>query len=116
MSTTEETKWYAFHIIPYNEKKVVDVLNIAGIELYIPFQKVIRRWGDVKKEMSVPVFPGLGFASVDELDFGVLEMMNEITLFRDNANQYVTIPSSQIEMIKENPTNIYNVFPKTDRE
>jgi len=108
--STEENNWYIFRIVPYGEKKVADILDIAGIEYYIPFQTVKRRWNTIEKEMQVPVFSGVGFACVDSFDFGMLEMIQEISLLKDSVGGYKTIPVSQIESLKTNPAEITNIL------
>lgn len=106
----EDNKWYIFRIIPYNEKKVINILEIAGIEYYIPLQTVKRKWGEIEKEIQVPVFSGIGFAYVDSFDFGMLEMIQEISLLKDVDGNNKIVPVSHIEVLKNTPEEITNIL------
>ncbi|HEX5552256.1 MAG TPA: UpxY family transcription antiterminator [Chitinophagaceae bacterium] len=48
--------WYALYTKSRNEKKVADLLERQGIEVYCPMQEEVRQWSDRKKKVKMPVF------------------------------------------------------------
>ena len=81
MPETETSNWYLFRITNRNEKKVRDILDISGIENFIPFSVTEYNWKGVFRNVETPLYPGIGFARVDSFDLGMLKMMEEISLF-----------------------------------
>lgn len=53
MSTKQ---WYVFYTKSRQEKKVRDLLEKGGFEVFLPTQKVMRQWSDRKKRVEVPLF------------------------------------------------------------
>lgn len=50
------TKWYVFYTKSRQEKKVRDLLERSGYDVFLPMQKVMRQWSDRKKKVDVPLF------------------------------------------------------------
>lgn len=48
--------WYVFYTKSRQEKKVKDLLEKNGYEVFLPMQKVMRQWSDRKKKVDVPLF------------------------------------------------------------
>ncbi|HRJ30871.1 MAG TPA: UpxY family transcription antiterminator [Cyclobacteriaceae bacterium] len=53
---TVEKNWYVFYTKSRHEKKVRDLLQRRGFEVFLPMQKVMRQWSDRKKKVEVPLF------------------------------------------------------------
>jgi transcription termination/antitermination protein NusG len=51
-----EKKWLVFYTKSRHEKKVEELLEKRGVEVYLPMQKIIRQWSDRKKKVEVPLF------------------------------------------------------------
>lgn len=103
MPENEIYNWYLFHIAYQNEKKVKNILDIAGIEYYIPFHTVEYSWKGKQKNIDTPVFAGIGFARVDDFDLEMLKMMREISLFIQAENKFITFSDDKIQIIQESP-------------
>lgn len=53
---TNQRKWYVFYTKSRQEKKVKDLLEKQGFEVFLPLHKVMRQWSDRKKKVEVPLF------------------------------------------------------------
>lgn len=49
-------KWLVFYTKSRQEKKVKQLLERAGHEVFFPTQKVLRQWSDRKKKVEMPLF------------------------------------------------------------
>lgn len=49
-------QWYVFYTKSRQEKKVRDLLEKGGYQVFLPLQKVMRQWSDRKKKVEVPLF------------------------------------------------------------
>lgn len=97
MSTEkEQCKWFIAHIAHCNELKVKDLLDIAGIDYYMPFHKVFRTWNGVQKEFQVPSLPSCVFVRTHESDFIMLNLMREISLILDGQGKPVFLTEEQM--------------------
>ncbi|HTV59517.1 MAG TPA: UpxY family transcription antiterminator [Verrucomicrobiae bacterium] len=68
-----ETEWFAVHTRYQHEKCVESALKGKGLKTFLPTYKEIRQWGDRKKVISTPLFPGYIFASdAHERKFDIL--------------------------------------------
>lgn len=83
MSGEEKYKWFIAHVSYRNEGNVANLLDIAGLEYYMPFKKVARTWNNILKEIEVPVIPTCTFIRVDQSDVVMLRMMKELSLMMD---------------------------------
>lgn len=51
-----EKNWFVFYTKSRHEKKVRDLLEKGGFEVFLPMHKVVRQWSDRKKKVEVPLF------------------------------------------------------------
>jgi transcription termination/antitermination protein NusG len=61
-----EKQWFVFYTKSRHEKKVKELLERSGVEVFLPMQKVMRQWSDRKKKVEVPLFNSYIFARVFE--------------------------------------------------
>lgn len=61
-----EPKWYAFYTKSRHEKKVKELLQRRGFDVFLPMQKVVRQWSDRKKKVEAPLFNSYIFVFVPE--------------------------------------------------
>lgn len=57
--------WYCLTIIPRQEKRAMQHLQMQGIEYYIPFVIIDKRI-DKSDSKTEPLFPGYGFVNLDD--------------------------------------------------
>jgi len=59
-----KSRWLAFYTKSRHEKKVRDLLNRRGFDVFLPMQKVLRQWSDRKKKVEVPLFNSYIFVNI----------------------------------------------------
>lgn len=92
--------WYAAYVKHQHEKKTADLLRRKGIEVLLPLQKVVHRWKDRKKALSLPLFPNYLFVHTNLED--KWQILNTPGIFFLVASQCgaSTIPLEEIESIR----------------
>jgi len=100
MSEKEIHKWFIAHVKYRNESNVKNLLDIAGMEYYMPFKSVVRTWRGERKELIVPLMPCCVFVRVAQSDFIMLQMMKEVSLLLDNANNPLYLSDDQMEIAR----------------
>ncbi|HZQ91907.1 MAG TPA: UpxY family transcription antiterminator [Terriglobales bacterium] len=101
-ATADSARWYAIHVRPRHEKKVVSQLQEKGITTYLPLLSETHRWSDRRKLVEIPLFPCYAFVSIaDEaaLRLTVLKIFG-VLAFVGNQRQGTPIPDSEIEDLK----------------
>lgn len=58
--------WYVLYTKPRNEKKVAQLLQQKGIEVYCPIREEIRQWSDRRKKVLEPVFRSYIFVFLND--------------------------------------------------
>lgn len=101
MSEKEIYKWFIAHVAYRNENNVKSLLDIAGLEYYMPFKTIIRTWKGEKKEFQVPVIPSCSFIRVAQSDFIMLHMMKEISLIVDRDDHPLSLSEEQMEVVRQ---------------
>jgi transcription termination/antitermination protein NusG len=97
---SKDTHWYALYTAPRAEKKVSERFTAAGIEHYLPLQKVQRRWSDRIKEVIVPVVHGYIFVQILPTEFrNVLTIYGAISFVREFGKP-VPIPDNQMQRLR----------------
>lgn len=70
---TNQRKWYVFYTKSRQEKKVKDLLEKQGFEVFLPLHKVLRQWSDRKKKVEVPLFNSYIF--VRDYEYRIAEIL-----------------------------------------
>lgn len=100
MTSKNNTNWYVLTTRSRHEKKSEQFLKNRGFEVFLPVQKVMRKWSDRKKMVEVPLFSGYLFIRYEESKrFDVLNTPGIVRFLRYNNND-ATISDSQVEAIK----------------
>ena len=100
-ATSNQKTWYAIYTKSRNEKKVYSRLLDAGIEVYLPQQKILKQWSDRKKWVEEPLFRSYLFVQITQEDYykvlGIIGVVKYIS-FEGKA---VPVPEQQILAIKQ---------------
>ena len=99
---TENSKsWYVVYTKSRQEKIVERWLKEAGIECYLPLQKVLRQWKDRKKWVEKPLISSYVFVRLanDKEYMTVLQTMG-VVCFVTFEGKVAKVPDNQIETIK----------------
>jgi len=95
-------RWYAVHVYPQNEKKVVAELERKGINTFLPLREELHRWSDRNQLVQVPLFPCYAFVQlVPTLQHraDVQQTRRVIRLLSTNGEP-APIPDSEIESLQ----------------
>ena len=72
--TSSGKKWLVFYTKARHEKKVRDLLEKTGREVFLPLQRQLRQWSDRKKKVEVPLFNSYIF--VFDAESSIPEILN----------------------------------------
>jgi transcription antitermination factor NusG len=53
--------WWALYTRHQHEKTVAEILQMKGVEVFLPLYASVRRWRDRNKVLYMPLFPGYLF-------------------------------------------------------
>jgi transcriptional antiterminator RfaH len=95
-----EDKWYALYTRPRAEKLVFSRLVEAGIETFLPLQKVYRTWSDRKKLIEKPLLSSYIFVKTNSKSFPIVYKTNGVVKFVSFEGQPVSIPKNQIDNLR----------------
>lgn len=128
--------WYALYVKSRNEKKVAELLQNKGYEVYAPLKEEWRQWSDRRKKVLIPYFTSYVFINLnikDKIDIlstpGVVnfvywngqpaiisdqEMMGVMAFFHTNSNAEISIESkyeigSEVKLTKGVFENVQGV-------
>jgi transcription antitermination factor NusG len=92
--------WFAIRVRSNYEHIVFNALAQKGYDLFLPTYTVTRRWSDRVKQLSVPLFPGYVFCSLDQNDrLPVLTTPGVIQLV-GNGKRPVEVTEDEITAVK----------------
>ncbi len=81
-----KTPWLVFYTASRQEKKVREILERRGFEVFLPLQQVMRQWTDRKKKVEVPLFNSYIFVAVPEHQItSILEVPGVSWVIRHNG-------------------------------
>jgi len=97
-----EFRWYAVWTRSRQEKVASTVLNVLGVEHYLPLKSELRQWSDRKQLVEMPVFSGYLFVRINPLRDSRLQVLKSpgIAGFVGNQNGPLPIPDQEIEDIR----------------
>jgi transcription antitermination factor NusG len=98
---TEIRKWFVLYTRSRAEKKVLNELELEGIEAYLPLQRKLRQWSDRKKWVEMPLISGYLFVHINLKEYEkVLKTFGVVGYVRFEGKAAV-VPDHQIEYIKK---------------
>jgi transcription antitermination factor NusG len=97
----EEKRWFVVYTKPRSEKKVSERMALAGLEVYLPLQKVMKQWSDRKKKVELPLIPSVLFVRLEWNEIasvysivgvtGVLKYLGQAAIVKDQEIQNLRI-------------------------
>ncbi len=94
-------KWFVLQTRSRFEKKCYDQLLLHGISVFLPTQKVKRKWSDRIKEIEAPLFSGYIFIQFEEKDRYTILNIRGVVRFVSFGGTYATLNEKQIETIRK---------------
>ncbi len=92
--------WYALYTKSRVEKKIADLLEEMGIELYLPLHRTLRQWSDRRKVVYEPLFRSYVFVRIGDTDFDKVVKIPGVVRFVTFAGERVQVPQYQIEAVR----------------
>ena len=93
-------RWYALYTKSRAEKKVAELVEKNGVEVYLPLQKTMKQWSDRLKTVYEPLFRSYVFVRVCSQDYLQALSVQGAVCFVTIAGEKVAIPDYQIEAVK----------------
>jgi len=100
MQQLTEDHWYAIYTRSHHEKKVVDSLQEAGMEAWIPLLKTLRQWSDRKKWVEVPLFHSYVFVRSGQNQVRQALQADGAVYVVSFSGRPTAIPDEQIEWLR----------------
>jgi len=95
-----EPRWYALYTCPNHEKKISEGLATRSIERFLPLYETVRRRGERKVRVQVPLFAGYVFVHIDIRDrLDVLQVPGVVRLVGFNGVP-VAIPNAEVDSLQ----------------
>lgn len=105
-----EKKWFAIYTQYKREKLVTKYLSKKGIEVYLPINRVVRKWARKVKEVELPLINCYVFVNITKSEYvKVLETENVLNFVQFSGN-LISIPSKEIEILKRVTGEIGNII------
>lgn len=95
-----DPKWFAIYTRYKREKMVAQRLQQKGIEVYLPLQKLTRRYVRKVKHLELPLINCYLFTRIVKKDYvPVLETQDVVKFIRFSKN-LISIPDAEIQIIQ----------------
>lgn len=95
-----EAKWFAIYTRYKREKVVAQRLRQKGIEVYLPLQKLTRRYVRKVKHVELPLINCYLFTKITKKEYvPVLETQDVVKFIRFSKN-LISIPEAEIQVIQ----------------
>jgi transcription antitermination factor NusG len=94
-------KWYVVYTKARWEKKVYDLLEKKGMEVYCPLNRTRRKWSDRSKWVMEPLFKSYVFVRVAEEDHTYVRMTNGVVNFVYWLGKPAVVKEQEIETIRK---------------
>ena len=92
--------WYAVYTKPRWEKKVGQLIEKKGFEVYCPVTKVRRKWSDRYKTVEEPLFKSYVFVRIPEADKTRIRLTDGVVTFVSWLGKPAVIKCSEIDLIR----------------
>ena len=97
-----DAQWFAVWTRSRQEKVAAAMLDMVGVDHFLPLKSELRQWSDRKQTVSVPLFCGYLFVRMNPTKDSRLEVLKApgIAGFVGNSSGPLPIPDQQIEDIR----------------
>jgi transcription antitermination factor NusG len=96
-----DKNWYVVYTKPRWEKKVYQLFDEKGLEVYCPLNKVRKKWSDRVKVVEEPLFKSYVFVRVTEEDQTNVRMTNGVVNFVYWLGKPAIVKDKEIEIIRK---------------
>jgi transcriptional antiterminator RfaH len=100
MIDTRQPHWLAAYTKPRNEKKVLERLQEEGVEVYLPLQKILKKWSDRKKWVEEPLLRSYIFVKITDKEYAKVLKVFGVVRYVTFEGRPVPIPENQIDILR----------------
>ena len=101
MEELTEMEWFAIHTRPRHEKSATRLLDLKGLESFLPLHRSRQRWSDRAKDVDLPLFPGYIFCKFEiGARVPVLETPGVVKIVRFGS-EYVPVDLQEVEALQQ---------------
>lgn len=97
---TPNSNWYVVYTYPKKERKVYTDLIRQKVTTYLPLHKVIHRWSDRLKELTVPLFPNYIFVQIRDSERVNVLRVAGVARFVAFDSRPTVVSDEEIDMIR----------------
>jgi transcriptional antiterminator RfaH len=92
--------WFVIYTKSRNEKKVAELLQKNGVEVFCPLVKLKKNWSDRTKIVETPLFNSYIFVNLSEKDRNVVFNVPGVIRFVFWLNKPAVVRDCEIESLK----------------
>ena len=92
--------WFVIYTKSRNEKKVAELLQKNGVEVFCPLVKLKKNWSDRKKIVETPLFNSYVFVNLSEKDRNVVFNVPGVIRYVFWLNKPAIVRDYEIESLK----------------
>lgn len=92
--------WFVIYTKSRNEKKVAELLQKNGVEVFCPLVKLKKNWSDRKKIVETPLFNSYVFVNLSEKDRNVVFNVPGVIRYVFWLKKPAIVKNSEIESLK----------------
>jgi len=106
-----EAGWWALYTRHQHEKVVAEMLEVKGLEVFLPLYESIRRWKDRNKTLSLPLFPCYVFVRATPGRRLQVVSTPGVHMVLSHGEHLATVPEAEIEAIRRTLEGSLRVEP-----
>ena len=92
--------WFVIYTKSRNEKKVAELLQKNGVEVFCPLVKLKKNWSDRKKIVETPLFNSYVFVNLPEKDRNLVFNVPGVIRYLFWLKKPAIVKDSEIESLK----------------
>ena len=93
-------RWFVIYTKSRNEKKVAELLQKNGVEVFCPLVKLKKNWSDRTKIVETPLFNSYVFVNLSEKDRNVVFNVPGVIRYLFWLKKPAIVKDSEIESLK----------------
>ncbi len=101
LKSNDEIHWYALYTKSRAEKKVLEQLQIIGINAYLPLKRELRQWSDRKKWIETPIISSYIFVNIPDSDYRKVFNAKGVVSYVTHKGKAVPIPDNEIDAMRK---------------